>query len=248
VIRLKSADDLYRAFTVTPSISATNLIDLYGVKYIISVIPIEGNRRFELIYSRIEGLQGRREDLLKENTIKLYRNRKPILRGWLVKDFRVVDDKAMLSRMTSKYFRPDREVLVEEEPLHPIPSVARNDKREIMTQSPRGGGMERGVEFISESNNRLDLQVKAAEDSLLVLSDTYYPGWKVFVDGKKTKIYRADYTFRAIPLDAGTHRVEFVYDPISFKLGAGVTILGILGCIGMGWIIWQKRSSRSGAS
>jgi uncharacterized membrane protein YfhO len=82
----------------------------------------------------------------------------------------------------------------------------------------------------------LDLQVTAEENSLLVLSDTYYPGWKAFVDGKGTNIYRADYTFRAVPLNAGTHRVRFVYDPMSFKLGAGVTILGILGCIGMGWI------------
>jgi hypothetical protein len=61
------------------------------------------------------------------------------------------------------------------------------------------------------------------------LSDTYYPGWKAFVDGKRTKIYRANYTFRALPLSAGTHRVEFVYDPLSFKLGALFTILGIIG-------------------
>jgi hypothetical protein len=271
VIMLKRVGDLYRAFIETPSISATNLIDLYGVKYVISVIPIEGDRRFELIYSRIEGLQGRREDLLKENTIKLYKNRKPILRGWLVKDFRVMDDKAMLSRMTSKDFYPDKEVLLEEEPMHPIrsdeptmkpsrtrdclamslrgsktteaisqgieskeiatlPSVARNDKKGIMTQSPRGGGMEKGVEFISESNNRLRLFVKAPETTFLVLNDSYSPGWKALVDGKKTKIYRADYTFRAIPLNAGTHRVEFVYDPLSFKLGAAVTLLGIIGC------------------
>ena len=42
VIRVKRTDDLYKAFTSTPSISATHLIDLYGVKYIISVTPLEG--------------------------------------------------------------------------------------------------------------------------------------------------------------------------------------------------------------
>ena len=96
---------------------------------------------------------------------------------------------------------------------------------------------------MSETNNRLDLQVNARENSLLVLSDTYYPGWRAFVDGEETKIYRADYAFRAIPLNAGTHQVEFVYDPTSFKLGAGVTILGILGCIGMGWVARRRRRS-----
>ena len=92
------------------------------------------------------------------------------------------------------------------------------------------------VEIISEKNNRLQLLVNSTEDNLLVLSDTYYPGWKAFVNGKETKIYRADYTFRGIPLNAGTHQVEFVYDPMSFKLGAGVTFLGILGCIVFGWV------------
>ena len=110
VIRVKRTDDLYKTFIGAPSISATSLIDLYGVKYVISVIPIEENPRFESIYSRIEGLQGKKEDLLKKNTIKLYRNRTPILRGWMVKDFKVMDSKAMLSRMTSKDFHPDKEV------------------------------------------------------------------------------------------------------------------------------------------
>ena len=94
-------------------------------------------------------------------------------------------------------------------------------------------GLPRKVEFISESNNRLQLLVKAAENVLLVLSDTYYPGWKAFVDGNPEKIYQANYAFRAVPLNAGTHKVEFVYDPVSFKLGAGVTLLGILGCMAM---------------
>jgi hypothetical protein len=231
VIRLKRVDDLYKAFTGAPSISSTNLINLYGVKYIISVTPIKEDSCFELIYSRIEGLKGRREDLLKENTVKLYKNRKPILRGWLVKDFKVMDSKAMLSRMTSKDFRPDREVLLEEEPPHPTPLPK------------RGEGRERAVEFISESNNRLRLLVKAPENTFLVLNDTYFPGWKAFVDGKRTKIYRANHTFRAVSLNAGTHRVEFVYDPLSFKLGVGVTILGILGCIGVGWVARRRGTS-----
>jgi uncharacterized membrane protein YfhO len=63
------------------------------------------------------------------------------------------------------------------------------------------------------------------------LNDTYFPGWKAFVDGQETKIYRADYTFRAIPLNAGTHQVEFIYDPLSFKLGAAISILGVIGCV-----------------
>jgi hypothetical protein len=239
VTRIKRVDDLYKAFTNTPSISATHLIDLYGVRYITSVTPLDENNKFELIYARLEGLEGKRENLLKENTIKIYKNRSPLPRAWLVKDFKVMDSGAMLSRMTSRDFRPGGEVLIEEYPKWtnlPVP---------VSPFTKGGGGVSGGeVEILSESNNGLTLQVKVAGDNLLVLSDTYYPGWKAFVNGKKTKIHRANYNFRAIPLPAGTHRVEFVYDPISFKLGAGVTLLGILSCIGIGWVARRRARSK----
>jgi hypothetical protein len=243
VIRVKRTDELYRIFIAAPSISTTHLIDLYGVKYITSVTPLEGNNQFELIYARLEGLQGKKKDLLKKNTIKLYKNRSPLPRAWLVRDFKVLDSKTILSTIAKKEFDPRKEVLLEEEPKWEKeeiggqhlpagrqggpPQHRKNDVGEPLS------GLPLKVEFISETNNRLQLFVKSTENVLLVLSDTYYPGWKAFVDGIPEKIYQANYAFRAVPLGAGTHKVEFVYDPMSFKLGAGVTLLGILGCIAM---------------
>ena len=243
VIRVKRVDDLYKAFTGAPSISANQLIDLYGIKYIVSVTPLEGDPRFELIYARLEGLQGRKEDLLKGNTIKLYKNRNPSPRAWLVKDFKVLDSKTILSMMIQKEFKPRKEVLLEETP----PSLTSVASR---TDLPHKGGGVGGseVEFISETNNRLQLHVETKENSLLVLSDTYFPGWKVFVNGNPKKIYQANYTFRAVPLNAGIHKVEFVYDPMSFKVGAGVTLLGILGCLLIGWAVRRKGSTKNGTS
>jgi Bacterial membrane protein YfhO len=246
VIRLKRIEDLYKAFTSSPSILATNLVNLYGVKYVISITPIERDPRFELIYARTEGLQGKREYLLKENTIKLYKNLNPLPRAWLVKDFKVLDSKEILPMMTQKGFRPDREVLLEEDPKWGGEAIG--SRRGPLLQRTNDGGeplsrLPQKVEFISEKNNRLQLLVNSTEDNLLVLSDTYYPGWKAFVNGKETKIYRVDYTFRGISLNAGTHQVEFVYDPISFKLGAGATFLGILGCIVFGWVARRTKKA-----
>jgi len=237
VIRSKRIDDLYKAFIGAPSISGTHLIELYGIKYIVSVTPFEEDPRFELIYARIEGLHGKKEDLLKENTIKLYEMRRPFPRAWLVKDFKVMDSKDILSMMTQKGFQPDRVALLEE-----TPSLARvASRRDLPLEGGGKGGGE--VEFISESNNRLRLLVKSREDSLLVLSDTYYPGWKAFVDGTPEKIYPANYAFRAVPLSGGTHRVEFVYQPLSFKLGALFTFLGMIGCVIMASIPRRKKIS-----
>ena len=228
VIHLKRVDDLYKALISASSISDTPLIDLYGVKYVISVTLIEKDPRFELIYSRLEGLQGKKEDLLKGNTVKLYRKRDVFPRAWLVKDFKISNSNDILSKLKSKDFHPDKEVLLEEEPPHPIPLPPPPSRQ------AKGEGKERGVEFISESNNRLRLLVMAKENAFLVLNDTYFPGWKAFVDGKEEKVLRANYNFRAALVRAGTHRVEFVYDPLSFKLGAIVTLIGIIGCFAIG--------------
>ena len=234
VIRVKRTDDLYKTFISTPFISATHLIDLYGVKYITSVTPLEEDHKFELIYARLEGLQGKRKDLLKENTIKLYKNRNPLPRAWFVKDFKVMDSKAILSTMISKEFHPDKEVLLEEEPKWTTVAIGGHRGPPLQRTNDVGEplcGLPQKVEVISESNNRLHLKVRATGNALLTLSDTYYPGWKAFVDGKEVKIYRANYNFRAIPVEAGEHEIKFIYDPISFKIGALASLVTLIGMV-----------------
>ena len=234
VIHLKRTDDLYGAFTGTPSISSSNLVDLFSIKYIISVTQIEKDPRFELIYSRIEGLQGKREDLLKANTIKLYRNRNPLPRAWLVKDHRVLDAKSILAILSGKEFNPRKEVLLEEIPqwVTPNSDVRAYCYTPLLRRTPNSIGGP--PEIVSETNNRLLIHVKAAQNAFLVLSDTYFPGWKAYLDGNPVKIFRANYNFRAVSIPPGKHEVKFVYNPMSVKLGALVTSLGIIGILVMG--------------
>ncbi len=238
MIRLKKVDDLYNVLTGAPSISETNLVDLYGIKYVISITPLEKEPGYELIYAKIEGLPGKKEDLIQKNIIKLYKKSLAHPRAWVVKEFRVLGAKEILSILKGKDFHLDKEVLLEEKPLDVTPNSVRSaDLRFLRTLN----SFSAVPEFLSESNNRLTLRVKTGENGFLVLSDTYYPGWKVYVDREERKIYRANYTCRAVPLRAGTHLVEFVYDPLSFKLGAVITFLTFIGCFGIGWISRRKR-------
>jgi len=245
VMGLKRGEDLYQAFTGAPSISATHLIDLYGVKYVISVTPLE-DLRYELIFARLEGLQGSREELLQLNTVKLYRVRDPFPRAWLVKNYRVMESQAILAAVTSREFSPDQEVLLEEEPKWekgPGPT-ARLQSRS--TLAPHR------VEILSERNNRLDIRVNTPEDALLVVSDSYFPGWKARVaalgsNGNRDKrgegetgILRGNYHFRAIPLNAGAYEIRFSYEPMSFKLGGLITLFTVLG-IGGYFLKTRKR-------
>lgn len=64
------------------------------------------------------------------------------------------------------------------------------------------------VEFASYTPNEIILKTESDNGGWLVLTDTYYPGWKAFVDGKETKIYRGDFTFRTIALPQASVRLN----------------------------------------
>jgi hypothetical protein len=204
------------------------------VKYVISVIPLE-DPRYELVYARLEGLQGPREELLKLHTVKLYRLRDPFPRAWLVKNYRVMEDKAILPAVSGKAFLPDQEVLLEEEPKWEKGPGTAVGPQSRPTLAPHR------VEILSEGNNRLDIRVDTPEDSLLVVSDSYYPGWKARVfhlgsntsqegfGGGEKRILRGNYHFRALPLNAGAYEIRFSYEPLSVRVGGLISLFAVLG-------------------
>ena len=65
-------------------------------------------------------------------------------------------------------------------------------------------------------------------DQLLVSTENYYPGWKAYVDNKETKIFRANYTFRAIVLPKGKHDIKFKYQPESLKIGITISLSSLI--------------------
>lgn len=75
------------------------------------------------------------------------------------------------------------------------------------------------VEFVDVKETSFVVDVTTEKRGYLLLSDTYYPGWRARDNGKTTKIYRANRVMRAVVLDKGTHRVEFVFAPLSFRIG-----------------------------
>ncbi len=76
---------------------------------------------------------------------------------------------------------------------------------------------------------RVEITTKTDKPQMLFLSDNYYPGWNAYVDNKETKIYRANYTFRSVVLPAGKHTVQFLYQPLSFRISFLVSIIS--GCV-----------------
>ncbi len=75
-----------------------------------------------------------------------------------------------------------------------------------------------------ESPTSVSVAVKGSRPGILVLSDTFYPGWKASVNGKETDVFPVDGMFRGIQIDGGELNVEFWYEPFSLRLGLYITL------------------------
>lgn len=70
--------------------------------------------------------------------------------------------------------------------------------------------------------------VEASHSGWLVLSDSWYPGWRAYVDGERAELLRANFMFRAVPVPPGSHLVEFRFIPLTFVVGLGLALIGLL--------------------
>jgi hypothetical protein len=93
-------------------------------------------------------------------------------------------------------------------------------------------------------NNSIALDAETSEGGLLVLSEIFYPGWKAFVDGTETAIYRTDYNLRGVYLPAGSHHLVVRFEPESFERGRMITLLTLMICVG-GIVVSKARSRRA---
>jgi hypothetical protein len=77
---------------------------------------------------------------------------------------------------------------------------------------------------LRQGPDRVIIQVEMEQAGFLVLTDTCYPGWRAMVDGEPAEILAANHAFRTVALRAGEHTVVFRYAPLSFRLGAWITL------------------------
>ena len=80
----------------------------------------------------------------------------------------------------------------------------------------------------SYESERVVVSAATARPGMLVLTDTYFAGWKAEVDGKPAKIHRVNYLLRGVSLPAGRHRVEFMYRPTSWRAGWVISLVTAL--------------------
>jgi hypothetical protein len=191
--------------------------------------------------------------LVHSGDVKIYENLDNLPRAFVVHRARVLDDEAAIAAMNDPSFRPDEEAILATGghevlslpfiPPRACPEVAPLTGRRLGGE--RGGAGEDEVEILSYEAERVVISANLAEEGYLVLTDAYYPGWRALADGLETPIYRANLLFRAVYLPAGQHRIEFVYDPRSFKMGAAISLTALLGLVA-GIALLTGRRKRDG--
>lgn len=76
--------------------------------------------------------------------------------------------------------------------------------------------------------NRLTYAYKLARPRVAVFSEIWFPwGWEATVDGKPAQIGRVNYVLRALNLPAGSHTVEFRFDPKSVRVTDSISYVAI---------------------
>lgn len=85
------------------------------------------------------------------------------------------------------------------------------------------------------AHDQVRVTTRAPQAGVLVLADSFAPGWKARLDGRPCPLARVNGLFRGVALPAGEHEVVFDYDPISFEVGRAVSLasLTLLVCAGV---------------
>ncbi|MBE2182551.1 MAG: YfhO family protein [Anaerolineae bacterium] len=94
------------------------------------------------------------------------------------------------------------------------------------------------AQIISFAPERIEIAANTTNDGLLSVALVYYPGWHAEIDGQQVPILRANGALSAIELPAGDHHVTFTYQPLSFTIGAIISLLTGLGLL-IFFAIWS---------
>jgi hypothetical protein len=172
--------------------------------------------------------------LAHSGDVKIYENLDVLDRAFLVhRGAMAADDEAALAMMRDVSFDPAAEVILSdvEWPALPVPSAVegRGAEGAVVAGDADPVTVEELARVTHYAPERVEIEVTVEAPGYLVLTDAWYPGWEATVDSVPVPIYRADLLFRAVAVRAGNHRVVFAFRPVSLRVGAGISLAGLVG-------------------
>jgi hypothetical protein len=116
------------------------------------------------------------------------------------------------------------------------------------TQHTPGSGPAGSVNVTHYAPGQIVLDVEAKKQALLVVAESYYPGWRATVDRQPANIMRANFLSQGVTVAPGKHTVEFSYEPDSFRYGALISLGGLASLAALaGWaVLGRKKKTEAG--
>jgi len=179
---------------------------------------------------------------------QLRRNRAAYPRAWIVHSARVrspalsAGDRSRL--LTTLLYMNDPIWRNGERPVLDLRQTALievDDKNSLKGFiSPTPVGALESVVIVKNEPGRVELLARLERPGLVILADTFYPGWRLTIDGKTEPIYRANLLMRAAAVPIGEHKLTYTYEPWSVRVGAFVSGAGLIVLTALIWRAWKK--------
>lgn len=200
-----------------------------------SLAQLTGKSEFELVY--------------RNDAVAVYRNLDALPRAYVVHEAReAANTEEVWQQLLAPEFDPQTAVVLGPQRqaglldwLLSLSPFAAQPQGELAAGAPAGND---AAQIVEMQNQAVTVRADLTQPGYLVLADTYYPGWRVYVDGTEASLLRANGLFRAVALPEGTHEVRMVYEPSVFTLGWVVTLLSIVGLVALAVVPAFSTTSR----
>ena len=190
----------------------SQLMNLAGVKYLLAVKKdAEGHVTPDGIFTDYRISTAQFIPKFTDGASVVLENIRVLPRVKLYSGFDVRSDSVSAIQLLAQGYDFTKRIIIDRDPGIPL-GVGENDRVEITSYQP----------------DRVRISASTGADSLLLLTDSNYPGWKADIDGNPTTVMTAFGNFRAVLLPAGTHTVTFSYFPASFTAGFMITVVSLL--------------------
>lgn len=160
--------------------------------------------------------------------VEILENADALPRAYLVEGFEVVPGPEAVGRAVRGTFDPHRRVLLERAPPGIAPAADPPPARPARIRLDRP--------------EEVAVEVEAERPALLVLTDTFYPGWRARLAGQELEVLRANGFYRAAVVPAGRHEIVFLYEPGSLRSGVWLSLASLLGVIAVPLALRGRRA------
>jgi hypothetical protein len=120
--------------------------------------------------------------------------------------------------------------------------IGRGEATVVLENAPQPKGLAPGkVLAIERGDNRLRIGALSEGDGVLVVNDSFWPGWRATIDGREVPIWRTDFLVRGVPWPAGRHLLEMRYEPEEIFIGWLVSWGGMIALFALLVLEWRKK-------